>query len=512
MKKKGSVIIFALVISAPCFGQPVFGLDPSFGSGGKVISSPGTLDDFGHSSVIQSDGKIIFVGTTRQGTDYDFVLMRLESDGSPDVTFGVNGFVITDFNGFDDGANDVVIQPDGKIVVGGYSSTAMGADFAAARYNADGTLDNTFSGNGKVSVDFDDDWDYGLSLVLQTDGKIVLGGYRYEINTDYDFALARFNSDGNLDNTYSGDGKTTTDFGFMTDYISEIILQPDGKIVAAGFGMSDVTYFEDFCLARYNVSGSLDASFGVGGKVMTEVAEYSDECWAMALQPDGKILVGGFSDTSPDAKMSVLRYHPDGTLDASFDGDGIALLTVMGLAPAVQSIYVRSDNKILLSGTVLNGSSGDFFLVQLNEDGTFDTSFDDDGIYTCSLGSGDDVAVDIDVQTDGKILLSGSSEAGSGDDMVIARFMYGNAMTEENSSVMVHVFPNPANEIVNIYFDAIQSGVSVKIENLQGEIIFNTDFQNTSQVNLSVSDFAAGIYFITVSSGSELKKVKVIKS
>ncbi|MBK9191727.1 MAG: hypothetical protein IPM77_09555 [Crocinitomicaceae bacterium] len=292
MKHKFLIALLTTLTYQWSFGQTVFGFDPSFGSGGKVNLNPGTGDDYGQELALQTDGKIIFVGSAFISGDKDFVVVRLNSDGSLDATFGGDGIVTTDFNNFEDAAHSVAIQPDGKIVVGGESSTAMGPDFAVARYNSDGTLDNTFSGNGKVTADFDNDWDYGISLALQTDGKIVLGGYRYEMTTDYDFALARFTADGILDNTFSADGKTTTDFGFFQDYISEIAIQPDGKIVAAGFGISGVTFFEDFCLARYNVSGSLDASFGTGGKVMTEVAEYSDECWAMAIQSDGKILIG----------------------------------------------------------------------------------------------------------------------------------------------------------------------------------------------------------------------------
>ncbi|MBL7899675.1 MAG: T9SS type A sorting domain-containing protein [Crocinitomicaceae bacterium] len=510
MKINWYLILFASILCNRSFSQTIFGLDPSFGSGGKVFLNPGTGDDYGQEVALQSDGKIILVGSAIISGDKDFVVVRLNTNGSLDATFGGDGIVTTDFNNFDDAAHSVVIQPDGKIVVGGEASTAMGPDFAVARYNIDGSLDNTFSGNGKVTADFDNDWDYGISMALQADGKIVLGGYRYEMTTDYDFALARFTTDGVLDNTFSSDGKTTTDFGFFQDYISEIAIQPDGKIVASGFGISGVTYFEDFCIARYNVSGSLDASFGTGGKVMTEVAAYSDECWAMALQPDGKILIGGFSDTSPDEKMAVLRYNPDGTLDSSFDGDGVALLTLMGLAPAAQRIFVKSDGKILIAGSIYNGSNDDFFLLQLNDDGTPDISFDGDGVYSCSVGTGDDMPLDIDLQPDGKIVLSGFTDSGSDKEMTIARFMYGNVSSEENTSLNFNVYPNPTNGKFNVQFDNYISEGRIKISDLSGKKIFESEALNGSQFEINLENPVSGLCICEIHTEGKVFYQKII--
>ena len=209
-------------------------------------------NDGGYSVVMQADGKILVSGATFvKYSSYDFALARYNSDGSLDTTFSGDGKVTTDFGEGDDHGYSVVMQPDGKIIVAGFAFNYSG-DFVLARYNADGTLDTTFSDDGKVVTDFGGD-DYGFSVVIQPDGKIIVAGLR-----SFDFAVARYNSDGTLDKTFFGDGKVTTDFG-GGDFGYSVVMQADGKIVVAGASWaSDNISSADFALARFNSDGSLD--------------------------------------------------------------------------------------------------------------------------------------------------------------------------------------------------------------------------------------------------------------
>jgi len=210
--------------------------------------------------------------------------------------------VTTDFGGSDYGFS-VALQPDGKIVVAGYA----GGDFALARYNSDGALDTSFGSGGKVTTDFGGSYHPdGFSVALQPDGKIVVAGY-----AGGDFALARYNSDGALDTSFGSGGKVTTDFG-GSDAGYSVALQPDGKIVVAGYAGLD------FALARYNSDGALDTSFGTGGKVTTDFSGGRDVGYSVALQPDGKIVVAGYAGVD----FALARYNSDGALDTSFGSGG----------------------------------------------------------------------------------------------------------------------------------------------------------------------------------------------
>ena len=223
--------------------------------------------------------------------------------GDLDTTFGTGGKVTTDFGGSPVGFS-VAIQSDGKIVVAGYSNVGGTFGFALARYNTNGSLDATFGTGGKVTTNYGGD-DRGYSLAIQSDGKIVVAGYSNAGGT-FDFALARYNTNGSLDTSFSAGGKVTTDFGGSDDLGRSVALQGDGKIVVAGDSNVGSTF--DFALARYNTNGSLDTSFGAGGKVTTDFGGSGDGGRSVALQGDGKIVVAGNAAVGGTADFALARY------------------------------------------------------------------------------------------------------------------------------------------------------------------------------------------------------------
>ena len=248
---------------------------------------------------LQGDGKIVAVGAAELD-GYSFALARYNPDGSLDTSFSGDGQLTTNFGGVGggfDAANGVALQGDGKIVAVGYSFGA-GAAFALARYNPDGSLDTSFSGDGMQRTDVGDDGQAN-GVALQGDGKIVAAG---AAGFDH-FALARYNTDGSLDTSFSGDGQLTTDVG---GHANGVALQGDGKIVAAGGGGAGGA---DFALARYNADGSLDTSFSGDGLQTTDFAGF-DRANGMALQGDGKIVVVGHSVSAgiDDSDFALARY------------------------------------------------------------------------------------------------------------------------------------------------------------------------------------------------------------
>ena len=262
-------------------------LDPSFGSGGRVVQTGFGL--FSPSLVLQSDGKIVAVGT--MSMPGDFALIRYNSDGSLDMTFGSAGIITTDFSGGDDEAYASALQPDGKIVAVG-RTTSLQSLFALARYNSDGSLDTTFGTGGRVTTSFfSNDYSFAGTIAIQPDGKIVAGGGGFLVETQAE--LARYKSDGSLDPTFGAGGKLI-DYGFGE--ARSLALQSDGKIVVASY-----PFIGDLALTRYNSDGSVDTTFGVSGYVA------GDAPWAIVLQPDGKIVAAG--QTLVDFRLARYDNH-----------------------------------------------------------------------------------------------------------------------------------------------------------------------------------------------------------
>ncbi|WP_310442501.1 DUF4347 domain-containing protein, partial [Sulfurimonas sp.] len=376
---------------------------PSFAIGdGKVTTVFGSSS--GATSVIlQPDGKILVAGID----DGDFALARYGSDGSLDTTFSEDGKVTTDMGTFNDYGSSVTIQADGKIVVAGQSNN----DFVLARYNTDGSLDTTFDGDGKVETDFGSSYEGGYSVAVQSDGKILVGGF-----SNSNFAVGRYNSDGSLDATFGVDGKVITDFNSTLDVILSIVVQADGKILTAGYSSSCGYSCGKFALARYNSDGSLDTTFDSDGRVITSVSGSNDSASSVILQADGKILVAGVSYTGSSYDFALVRYNSDGSLDTTFDSDG-KVTTPIGLGEdQSKNVTLQVDGKIVVAGFTVNGSNYDFALVRYNSDGSLDTTFGGDGKVTTDFGP-DDFIQGATVQADGKIVVAG----GNGN-FVLARY------------------------------------------------------------------------------------------
>jgi uncharacterized delta-60 repeat protein len=260
----------------------------------------------GKDLVLQPDGKIVVAGTDFLNPERDFLLVRYNSDGSLDTSFDSDGWLTTDFGSDEDFGYAVMRQADGKIVVAGSSA----GDFALARYNLDGSLDTDFDLDGKVTTDFFGGSDAGNAIALAPDGKILVAGSAMYLGT-YDFALARYNLDGSLDASFGAEtGWVVTDFDVHNDFGYDIAVTREGKIVVAGQTWWEVDYqVSDFALARYHPDGSLDTSFGEDGRVTTDFSDY-DVSSSLVLQPDGKIVVAGqIATTTYNWNFVVARYR-----------------------------------------------------------------------------------------------------------------------------------------------------------------------------------------------------------
>ena len=355
--------------------NPNGALDPSFGSGGKVTTASG----FGNAAALQPDGRIVAAGAILVSRpDIDFALARYRVDGRLDPSFGSGGKVTTTFGSTTDLAQAVALQPDGKIVVAGSTGFPQQRNdaFALARYNPDGTLDSRFGSGGKMTTRFSSPGDDAArALMVQPDGKIVLVGSNFVASREgsSDFALARYMPDGTLDPGFGTGGKVMTTFGAGSDLANAAALQPDGRIVVAGYtyvgGAAGQSYF---ALARYKSDGTLDPSFGSGGKVTTDFGA-GGSAWAVALQADGKIVAAG---AGRGGSFALARYTSAGALDASF-GSGGTVTTAVGLRDEGQAgaLAVRPDGTIVTAGWSITCTYQDFALTKYTPNGSLDPGF-----------------------------------------------------------------------------------------------------------------------------------------
>ena len=329
------------------------GLDPTFSGDGKQTTDFGHGADAAGGMALAPHGKIVAVGQTGTG-GYNWALARYNPNGALDPTFSGDGKQTTDFGGEPgiDVATAVAMQTDGKIVAVGRGGPE--GDFALARYKSNGSLDPTFSGDGKQTTGFGG---YASAVAIQSNGKIVVAG-----NGGGSFALARYKPNGSLDPTFSGDGKLTTNFGQFSDVAEGVVIQPNGKIVAVG--SVGTTGGQDFALARYNPNGALDPTFSGDGKQTTDFGGGSDGASGVALQGDGEIVAAGCAcpDDVNARDFALARYKPNGALDPTFSGDGKQTTDFGASEDRANGVAVQGDGKIVAVGR--GGPKGDFALAR----------------------------------------------------------------------------------------------------------------------------------------------------
>jgi uncharacterized delta-60 repeat protein len=384
-------------------------LDGSFSRDGRVLTDIAG-DDTATAVAVQPDGRIVVAGfSSRPGGTRRFALVRYDSDGARDPSFGNQGVVTTRL-GDESAAQAVAIQPDGKIVVAGTAShPERGWDFAVVRYNPDGALDGSFSGDGRLTTDFGGGADGAQALALDPDGNLVVAG-----ESEGDFALARYEPNGDLDPSLSGDGLVTTDFSGFADGANALALQPDGKLALAGYATEPPGYTYDRfpALARYEPDGDLDPSFGGDGRVITSINYRT--AFALAPLEDGRLVVAG---------SGLLGLNPDGSEDPGFDRTNSTHLGIM------RALAVQSDGALVAAGS----TPGDFQVSRWRSDGSRDRAF---GAVTSAhlsysapgaitdFGFRDDEARAEVIQQDGKIVVVGGSAPGYDEpgDFALARY------------------------------------------------------------------------------------------
>lgn len=399
-------------------------LDPGWGGNGRVlVDIAGDYhEDEPFMAVQQPDGKILTPGKAYRGTttDYDFVVLRYNLDGTLDTTFNGTGEAFMDFQGGHDEGLALALQPDGKIVESGIADNpAQGGvgDFGLARFNSDGTPDVTFGDQGKVMTDFTGRADQSLAVAIQPDGKIVAAGYATGSTTQFDFGIARYNPNGTLDTTFGWAGRVMLDIDKGVNGVTKgLIIQPDGKIVVSGMAYMKATGNYDFALARFNTNGALDttfATYGRAGVVTTDFFGGADTGFNLSLTPDGKLLETGlaYNPRTGNYDMALARYTANGSLDATFGTNGKTALDFFGNYDQGLSIAYQPDGKIVIAGHAYRpGQHFDFALARFSPDGIVDPSFGYGGRFTVNFYNGPDGLHALVITEDGRLLAFGDAQ------------------------------------------------------------------------------------------------------
>ena len=401
------LLMFPLHVGAQGPGD----LDPSFGVDGMVTTDFGDgTDEIARAIALQSDGKIVVAGTFDNfQSNEDFALARYLSSGALDPSFGSEGTVITDF-GAEETVTALAIQPDGKIVVAGFSENSVSfsiSDIALARYLPNGTLDSSFGGDGMVTTDFSAR-EVAHALVIQPNGKIVVAGSSANLSLfSHDMALVRYLPNGTLDSSFGINGMVTTDFGDGQAAALALARQPDGKLVAAGYTVGG----HGMALARYLPNGTLDSSFGGDGMVTTDFGA-REVAYALVIQPDSKIVVAGGGAIVNDNDVALARYRPNGSLDPSFDSDGMVTTDFVGGDDSASGLVLQPDGKIVVAGVAVDVSgNNDFALARYHPNGSLDETFSGGGKVRTEFSSGNDEAATALVMQphDGRLVVAGGS-------------------------------------------------------------------------------------------------------
>jgi uncharacterized delta-60 repeat protein len=385
-------------------------IDSSYGQGGTSEIAIGRSNIIKSVALNTTDNSLVGVGTVSVIKTVSGAC-SFTSTGTLNTSFASNGYAEL-LIGSNTILQSIALQADGKAVAGGYAVVDGVTQFALARFNADGSLDNTFGGTGYVTTDVMTASAINAIVIQPSDGKIIAGGCAGQGAPGS--ALVRYNPDGTIDSSFGVDGIVFVNQGY-TSSISALALQSDGSIIAAGFSWNFVT--NECLLMRFNSNGVLDATFGTGGIVTTQFGLKS-QATAVAVAADGSIVMGGY--TTQDSfhyGFALARYTTNGILDLSFNGTGM-VTTYLNYSSILTSLAIQSDGKIVAGGYDFGARATTFALARYLPSGAFDLTFGSNGIALTTIGSNAQIN-SLAIQSDGKIVAAGFSD----DHAALARYL-----------------------------------------------------------------------------------------
>lgn len=482
--------------------------DPSFGINGIVTTSIGSSFDDSFAVRVQDDGKIVVAGRATILGFSEVAIARYLPDGTLDPEFSDDGKKTISVGSGSDVAYAMAIQDDGKIIVAGYSDNGGGLDFLVIRMEEDGTLDDTFGGNGIVTLNPDAGDDVLRMITILPDNRILLTGY-VGTGADERFGLACLNTDGNVDENFGNGGLVITEVGPSNARAFGAVLLPGNDFYVAGYAYNGDD--NDMVVVKYQANGSVDTSFGTNGVAWVDAGSGNDQGRSVLITDENKILIAGYGVVSGNGDFVLARLLDTGALDNSFGVNGVVTTDIQTFHDDVSEAVMQDDGKIVVTGRsgVNFASSSEFAVVRYNSDGSLDTSFGGDGKVTTSIGTNEDDANALTLQSDGKIIVAGGTDNGPDNDFAVVRYNGddGTPVKETAAASTLQIFPNPSNEHIQVICP--DHNGDLIITDTLGKVTVRRAVRAQTE-SFDISEFPPGWYIVTWKSESRTAKVRFI--
>ncbi len=492
-----------MVFFVGAFAQPGV-LDVTFGNRGKVntqIQDSVAFSNVPWSMIVQPDGKILTAGNTKINGIIFTAILRYNANGSLDNSFGNQGKVFSKdslaFLAYEDQMTAIALQPDGKILY-----TRKVGDFLIKRLNSNGSPDSTFGTNGTVRTDWGTE-EFSMSVKVKPNGKILVGGNNSNFNNTFPnnyvgVYVVQYNTNGTIDSSFGINGKAfypTSDFQNIVFGVWDMKVQPDQKIVVSGT-------FQDnpgpFAVLRFNANGTLDSTFGNAGISKTVISGVNNNPTSMVLQPDGKIVLAGWGAatlTTPKNKISLIRLLPSGIPDSSFGINGNVITSISSESDMPNTVNLQTDGKIIVGGVVnFNANvfsppysnTGDFGLVRYNTDGNIDSAYGRHGVVTTDF-SKVDIAFSSAIQADGKIVMAGVSDYYYNPKFALAR--YDNVSPSKYNTIKGSVFLDQNYNSIKDAGEPIVNDASVEVTKPNIDTIITNTYNGDFLISIDTGKY-----------------------
>jgi uncharacterized delta-60 repeat protein len=492
--------------------------DTTFGVNGNVVTQVGPNNEGATSIVVQSDGKIIAGGTQTDHPIFGperFALVRYLNNGDLDSTFGINGIVKSEFLS-QNWCYSVKLQPDEKIIAAGQAGTGI----CIARYMNNGSIDSSFGTNGFTSII---DTGISASAIsdiqLLPGGKIISAGTgTIGFTSDQRLLLSRFNNNGSIDSSFGINGFANPATIFTTLSVRKIITNDNNKIFISGSCEFDTGTgtIDQFYLMCFDSLGNPDSSFGINGIVTNQYALTLND---MSFDDSGNIIAVGEVATNQQGTFGdvvVMKFFTDGNPDLTFGTNGVTRISVDSYADYAYAMLIDADGGIVLGGSYFNFSGGtgtDCMLIRFRPDGIIDSTFGTNGVFKTGVCSGTDMIEDIAFTSDKKIVVSGSANYGLNYDFIVGRIIEDvtTSIAVPSTNIYPVIYPNPANEELNFSTGDQLPINRVEVFDITGKLLISKNLFETGYSKLNISVLTGGIYFIkfyNVNGNSTLKFMK----
>lgn len=501
------VYCMSALFAAPvvAFAQNPGDMDLSFNNQGYISDDFGPLDTF-HKVLVQPDQKILAAGMSwNEAYVAKVVVTRFLPTGILDLSFGASGTFEYNLD-IEALAYDAILTPEGKIIIAGSTTDYSKYRILLIQINSDGTLDTDFGDNGVVTSAIGlvetngEDMSYGIDL--DASGNILVCGSSFDENYNRRPVVVRYKPEGVLDTNFGVNGVASLPAFFGENVFDCLVVQADGKVVAAGHYAEDLLYFV-LLVTRFNADGSLDTTFGEEGVIKYSYNNVDDEAYSLAIRPNGKILVGGFSASQNYTYNSLLmQFTESGVPDSSFGENGLVVLD-NGDFDVIEDIKILPDGGIVAAGTSGEGPPNAFHLAiwKYMPDGSPDNEFGTNGFVQHEVDAYYVMLHSMAFQEDGKLILAGQARFEANNDFFVCRvFMESPNMIHEEVENPIGIFPNPSNGStrIQIEYDSSRKWETVMLYSLTGQLLYTGQLNNMSQSFDLPAELPQGLYLLRV--------------